>query len=460
MTVPILNTKLHRPPVDRNHVYRPHLFARLDQHRDRPLTLVSAPAGYGKSVLISSWLEACEDPGAWLSLNESDSDLRTFMSYFIAALETLFPEVCPKTQNLLNAVELPPVQYLGTSLLNELDRIKQPYILVLDDYYLVKDIAVHNLIAQILKHPPQFIHLVIVGRIDPPLPISSLRAQSQLTEIRAEDLCFSVAETERLLKQLLGIRIDKSTVVALVKKTEGWVTGLRLAALSMRQQPVIDPELLEPHVDAQYVMDYLFTEVFSQQPPDISRYLLGTAVLDRFCGPLCEAVCAPGAEPYTCEIGGWEFIEWLKKENIFVIPLDPEKRWVRYHHLFRKLLFNQLKRRYNAEDICTLHSQASAWFADNGLIEDALRHALAAGDIPAAIKLVSQNGYQLMNDQQWQRLERFLHMLPREHVEGDAALLVLESWLHHVRQNLSGMVSRLEMVETLNATAPPGSGND
>jgi LuxR family maltose regulon positive regulatory protein len=266
-----------------------------------------------------------------------------------------------------------------------------------------------------------------------------------------------VAETDTLLNQLLGIQIDTSLVTALVKKTEGWVTGLRLAALSMRQRADIDPKLLEPHVGAQFVMEYLFTEVFSRQPPEIGQYLLFTAILDRFCGLLCEAVCVPGFGQFTCEMGGWEFIKWVKEENLFLIPLDAENRWFRFHHLFKKLLFNQLKRRCSAEEIKTLHAKASEWFADNDLIEEALQHALAAGEAEKAGSLIARAGHQMMNNEQWPRLERCLHMLPRDHVERDAALLVLESWLHHVRQNLSGMVSCLKMIEAFNATAPPGT---
>jgi len=429
----IINTKMHRPPVDRSYVYRPHLLTQLNDYRSKPLTLVSAPAGYGKSALISSWLETCENPSAWLSLSESDSDLRTFTSYFIATLHKHFPEACQKTQALLKNLDLPSFETLGAGLLNELDRIKQPFILVLDDYYLIREIAIHKLIAQILKHPPQFFHLVIVGRRDPPLPIASLRAQSQLIEIRTEDLCFSEADTETLLNRLLGIQIDASTAAAVAKKTEGWVTGLRLAALSMQRQPDIDPRLLEPHVDANFVMEYLFTEVFSHQPPDINRYLLGTAVLDRFCGPLCEAVCVPGAEPFACEISGWEFIKWLRNENLFVIPLDPEKQWFRYHHLFQKLLVNQLNRRSSTGEIKALHAQAGAWLAENGIIEEALRHYLAAEDIPAAIQLVARNGNNLMNNQQWPVLERLIDMLPRDHVEQDPELLLFKAWHHHVQ---------------------------
>ena len=432
-TDPVLSTKLHRPPVDRNFVHRPHLIARLDQYRDRSATLVSAPAGYGKSILISSWLEACEDPAAWISLDKSDNDLRTFMTYLVTAVETLFPNVCRKTQVLLNTPNLPPTESLSTSMLNELDRIEQPFILVLDDYYRIKETTVHNLITEILKHPPKSFHLVIVGRYDPPLPIATLRAQSRMAEIRTQDLCFNVTETQTLLNQLLGIQVDPSTAANVEEKTEGWVTGVRLAALSMRQVADIDARLLGSHVDAQYVMEYLFTEVFSKQSPEISQYLLAIAILDRFCGPLCEAVCAPGGEPFACEIGGWEFIAWLKKENLFLISLDSEKRWFRFHHLFQKLLFNQLKRHFSTAEINALHSRASTWFAENGLIEEALQHALAGGEIPAAMQLVALHGHDLMNDQQFPRIERWLGMFTRDQVEQNPELLILEAWLNHVQ---------------------------
>jgi len=453
MNGPLLYTKLHRPQVDSNHVYRSHLLARLNQYGDMPLSLISTPAGYGKSVLISSWMEACEDPGAWLSLDENDSDLRTFINYFIAAVQSIFPKACLDTQAQIKQLELPPIEYLGASLANELDLIKQPFILILDDYYLIKGIAVHDLVARIMKYPPQFFHLVIISRRDPPLPISSLRAKGLLIEIRTEELCFSAAETEMLLSRLLGIQVDKTTVVALVKKTEGWVTGLRFAALSMRQRMDIDPKLLEPHVDAQYVMEYLFNEVFSRQPPEISRYLLVTAVLDRFCGPLCEAVCAPGADPITCEMSGWEFITWLKKENIFVISLDLEKRWFRYHHLFRKLLFNQLKRRFSAREIKALHIRAGEWYVENGLIEEALQHYLTADDISTAMQLVGRYGPQLMNDQQWSRLTHWLDLLPRDQVELNPELLLLESWLFHIRHDLSNQWRCFEKIEAMEASS-------
>jgi len=205
-------------------------------------------------------------------------------------------------------------------------------------------------------------------------------------------------------------------------------------------------------VDAHFVMEYLFNEVFSHQPPDVSRYLLSTAVLDRFCGPLCEAVCVPGAEPFACEMNGWEFIKWLRKENIFVIPLDPEKRWFRYHHLFQKLLVNQLNRRFSTEEIKALHAQAGAWLAENGTIEEALQHYLAAEDIPVAIQLVAQHSHNLMNNQQWPDIERLIGMLPRDRVEQDPELLIFKAWHQHVQTSgcdLPTKAAYTEKIESL-----------
>ena len=429
----IIRTKLHLPPIQKDHLHRRRLLDRLDEHLQRPLTLISAPAGYGKTTLASCWLETSDDPSAWVTLDEGDNDLRLFLSYFLTAIQTIFPNMGRQTLAMVNVATIAPVKAIVGSLINEIDRIEQPFILVLDDSHLIKDESVLEVLNQLLRHPPQSMHLVLIGRRDPLLPISSLRAKGLLTEIRTQDLRFSEMETATFLTQELGTQVDLATVAALEEKTEGWVTGLRLAVLSMRHRDVIDPKLLEPHVDAQYVMEYLFTEVFSQQPPEISQYLLNTAILDRFCGPLCEALCKHGVESFTGKIGGWEFIAWLKKENMFLIPLDAENRWFRYHHLFQKLLVNQIKRHQGPEKINDLHAQAGAWLAENGIIEEALQHYLAAEDIPVAMQLVAQHGHNLMNNQQWPELERLIGMLPRDRVEQDPELLIFKAWHKHVQ---------------------------
>jgi LuxR family maltose regulon positive regulatory protein len=452
--LPLLQTKLHRPHVVTNHLHRQRLLDRLNRHRQRPLTLVSAPAGYGKSMLVSCWLETCDIPVGWISLDENDNDLRVFTTYFIAAVKRLFPRTCRKTHTMINGPNLPPAADLAFTLLNELDRITQPCIMVLDDYHLIKETVVHDLLTELLKHPLQSFHLVIIGRQDPLLPISRLRAKSLVTEVRTNDLRFNERETAELLRLVTGNQIGSHIVATLREKTEGWVTGLCLAAISMRLKD--NPELisLDPIADAHYVMEYLFNEVLAKQPPRICEYLLGTAILDRFCAPLCEAVCAPGTQVSSCEDGGWEYIAWLKKENLFLIPLDDGNRWFRFHHLFRKLLLNHLKRRFSAEDINALHDRASVWFADNGMIEDAVRHALAAGDETGAAQLVVQNRQAAVNAERWFELEKWLSILPEGMIQQQPELLLAKAWIHYYHYDYGFIPAVLERAESLLSNHP------
>ncbi|MBL0714627.1 MAG: hypothetical protein JJV98_13100, partial [Desulfosarcina sp.] len=347
---------------------------------------------------------------------------------------------------------------LSTNLLNELDRIRPSFILVLDDYHRIQETAVHNLIAAILKYPPPALHLVIVGRRDPFLPISSLRAQRLMTEIRTQDLRFTAAETETFINKLLGIQIDPSTALALEQKTEGWVTGIHLATLSMRHRGDIDTVLLEPHVDAQYVMEYLFNEVLSHQPPEIRQYLLGSAILDRFCGPLCEAASVPGVEPHTCKIDGWAFIAWLKKENLFLIPLDAEKRWFRYHHQFQKLLQNQLNRRWTCEEIATLHSRASAWFEAQGLVDEAIHHALASGNAVGAAEIVERHRLAMMDQEKWYVLQAWLKMLPAEIMQQRPKLVMVQLFILVEQFRLPEMPALIKRVASLLADETADEG--
>ena len=445
----IIRSKLHRPQVHGDHLHRQQLVDHLDQSRNRPLFLISAPAGYGKTTLASHWLEASDRPHAWLSLDETDNDLRLFLSYFLTSIQSIFPDFGRHTLAMVNAPTLPPVAALVGSIVNEIDRLEQSFILALDDFHLIRDDSVFEMFNRLLRHPPKTMHLLLIGRRDPGLPISKLRADRRMVEIRAQDLRFNDLEIKKLLSQMLGIQVDSATAAAVAKKTEGWVTGLVLAAFSMRNQGVIDPELLEPHVTAQSVMEYLFSEVFSRQPSEITQYLMNTAVLDRFCGPLCEAMCEPSEDRSKLNIDGWEFIKWLNQQNLFLIPLDHERRWFRFHHLFQELLLGQLNRRRNQGAINALHTRASEWFAENGLIEEAIMHALVGGKPKTAAQLVEQHGFGLLDDVQWPRLQRWLKMLPGEIVEQNPGLLVLAAWLHQINFQLKEMVSCLNKAEVL-----------
>ena len=365
----ILHTKSQRPSLSSDIIARPRLIKQLEKARQGGVTLVSAPAGYGKSVAVSQWLEACGHPAAWVSLDETDNDLRLFLNYVLAAIQTIFPDAGRKTMDMVNTLTLAQVSVLAHNLINELNQIKQPFILVLDDFHFIKDEAVIDLVARFLSHPPQALHLVLIGRRDPALPISALRARSLVTEIRTQDLRFLKTEIEEFLAKQVETQIDLSTAAALEEKTEGWVTGLRLASLSMRGGRDLDPKLLEPQVDAQYVMEYLFNEVFSRQPPEISQYLLMYRYSRSILRPVMRGgVCSGVLDRFTCEMMWVGVYRMVKKENMFIIPLDAEKRWFRYHHLFQKLLLNQLNRQCSAEEIKALTRQASAWFAENGLI--------------------------------------------------------------------------------------------
>ena len=265
----ILRTKLHRPLAPRDYAHRARLSEYLDQQLERPLTLVSAPAGYGKSTLVSCWLDRCDSPNAWISLDENDNDLRQFLSYFIAAVKTIFPNTVSATSTLVNAPTLPPLSTLVGTLANELDMIEQDFIVVMDDIHTVREKSVHHLLSDLLRHPPRPLHLVLIGRQDPLLNIAALRARSQLAEVRLQDLRFTAAETAVYLQQIMKKQITDDLAVAWTEKTEGWVTGLRLAALSIQHRgefKTIPPEFKG---GTQYVMEYLFNEVLSHQSSGI-----------------------------------------------------------------------------------------------------------------------------------------------------------------------------------------------
>ena len=342
----------------------------------------------------------CDIPNAWLSLDEIDSDLRPFLTYFLAAVQTLFPDTMGETATLANVQTLPPLPVLAGSLANELDAIAQDFILVLDDIHRVQEKTVYDLLTELLRHPPRTMHLVLIGRRDVSLPLASFRAKGLVTEIRLNDLRFTPQETASYLKTALGDLVDEATAATIAEKTEGWVTGLRLAVLAMRAHDDAVGKLLELKGTTAYVMDYLITEVLNAQSPNIRHYLLNTSILDRFTADLCDELLGPDSRQGESKIDGADFIAKLQSENLFLIALDTENGWFRYHHLFQDLLRNQLKRRYSSEEIATLQSQASAWFEGMGLIDEALKHALLSDDVERAAQIVERHRQDAVNADQ------------------------------------------------------------
>ncbi len=420
---------------------------RLNQSRHRPLALVSAPAGYGKSTLVSCWLQACDVPSAWVSLDKDDNDLGLFLSYLVSAIQRVFPATCGATLSMLKVAHLPPVSVLARSLINELDQIEKEFILALDDYHLIKDKSVHGLITKLLGHPSAFMHLVLIGRRDPPLPLTALRAKGQMVEIRTQDLRFSLDETVAFLQQMTRVPIDNAVAAILEKKTEGWVTGLRLAALSLIHRKDIKGILTGLPVGNRYVMEYVVTEIISQHPPAIQEYLLKTSVLSRFCAPLCDAVCCSVADSGGSALDGREFVELLENADLFVISLDDERKWFRYHHLFQELLKRQLKKRLNAEEIVKLHQRASAWFAENGYIEEALSHAHEIGDIEAAARLVKHHRHDMMNREKWYQLSRWLQQFPPDFIQQHPDLQLAKAWTYQRQARYSELFDILNVIE-------------
>ena len=264
----------------------------------------------------------------------------------------------------------------------------------------IRDTAVHELLCQLLIHPPRNMHLAVATRRDPPFPIIELRARGQLTEVRVQDLRFSLEEVTDFLQKVMRVDVDHHMATVIEEKTEGWVAGLRLAVLSMRHRPDLQQMIAALPDDNRYVMDYIISEVVSQQPADIQDYLLSTAILDRFCAPLCESICISDNASRTCELLGNTFIDHIKQNNMFCIPLDDEQKWFRFHHLFRQLLLRESKRRFGEKTILELHDRAGHWYAQNDLLDEALQHLLSAKNISAARQLVVAQRYDLTANEQ------------------------------------------------------------
>lgn len=348
----------------------------------RKLTLISASAGFGKTTLVSAWVAKCGRSVAWLSLDEGDSDPARFIAYLVKALQTVNEEI---GAGLLAALQSPQplhIETILTTLLNEISSLPESALLVLDDYHTLDSPPVDQALAFILEHQPAQLHLVMATREDPSLPLARLRARGHLTELRAADLRFTAAESAEFLNRVMGLNLSEENIDALDKRTEGWIAGLQLAALSMQGYSDTAGFIQSFTGSHHFVMDYLLDEVLGQQPENIQVFLLRTSILEQICGPLCDAIlCAPPTL-------GQGTLEQLERVNLFIVPLDHERRWYRYHHLFAELLRKRLGQSLTSEEIARLHIRASEWYEDNELLIDAFRHAAAANDIERATRLM------------------------------------------------------------------------
>jgi LuxR family transcriptional regulator, maltose regulon positive regulatory protein len=422
----LLGTKLYIPQRRSSVVPRPRLVQRLDEGAERSLTLVSAPAGFGKTTLLAEWLggkAAGEPTSAWLSLDQGDNNFELFWAYVITALQGVRPEVGESALSSLRSPQPPPMEWVVTTLINDIAAMdhepsKGPasdLILVLDDYHVIEAEPVHASVEFLLEHLPPQMHLVVATRSDPPLPLARLRARGELAELRVMDLRFAPDEAAAFLNEVMGLDLGSADVAALEGRTEGWVTGLQLAALSMQGREDAPGFVRAFAGDDRYVVDYLLEEVLRRQPDHIRTFLLQTSILDRLSGSLCDAVTGRG--------DGQRMLATLERGNLFVVPLDDKRRWFRYHQLFADAL-----RVHAAEEQPTetpvLHRRASAWCERHGLPSEAVGHALAGKDFERAAGLVERAGRAMLTGRQDAALLGWLQALPDELVSSRAVLSV------------------------------------
>jgi LuxR family maltose regulon positive regulatory protein len=391
----ILTTKLFIPPLCSELVSRPRLIDGMKGIENRKLLLISAPAGFGKTTLVSEWIGSSGSPVAWISLDAGDSDPLRFLTYLISALQTILPGVGENIKRMLRSPQPLAPDLLLSNLINEIVKTSENIFLVLDDFHVIEDPQVDRALTFLIENLPPNLHLIITTREDPQLPLARLRAHNQLAELREADLRFSSAEAASFLNEIMDLDLSEAQIAALESRTEGWIAGLQLAGLSMQGHHDKNGFIESFTGSHQFIMDYLLEEVLENQPEHVQDFLLKTSILDHLSGSLCDAVLADPS------ISGQETLEYLAQANLFLIPLDHTRQWYRYHHLFADLLHQRLQEKWGSSQgkkgnlISELHLRASYWFEENGLVLKAFDHAVKANDIDRAECLMEGNGMPL-----------------------------------------------------------------
>jgi LuxR family maltose regulon positive regulatory protein len=445
----LLATKLFVPRPRPDFVPRPQLLARLDEGLEvGQCSLLSAPAGTGKTSLLATWVARLRRPVAWLALDERDQEVHQVLRYLVASLQTITPECGRTALALLDAPPGAAPEIVLTSLLNDLATLPHPTLLVLDDYHVVRAPTVHGAVEFLLNHLPPTMHLAIATREDPPLPLPRLRASGQMIEMRAADLSFNVEEAATFLGVGMGLRLTEQQVAALVDRTEGWVAGLQLAGLALRDRP--DPAAFVAAFTGGHrlVVDYLMAEVLERQPAPVRQFLLVTSVLDRLCAPLCDALQARDSESAGASspaFNSQQVLEELEGANLFLVPLDDDRIWYRYHHLFADALRGRLAREAGPGAAAVLHRQASVWFGRQGLLPEAITHALAAGAVEeAATWLEALMPSMFVTMSVHQALADWLSALPPPLVRSRPLLCLTQAWLLIHRVELEAAAAWVE----------------
>jgi LuxR family maltose regulon positive regulatory protein len=455
-SIALIQTKLQPPRVSGALVERPSLIQRLNEGLDRKLALVSAPAGFGKTTLVVAWLRQVERPYAWLSLDDNDNDLPLFQSYFLGAIRTLFPKACANSCQLLQAAEMPNSNQIVAALINDLVELPQPLILVMDDYHLIHDMGIHQWLNLLLQSLPESLQIVICSRTDPFFPLSRLRVEGQSVEIRTDDLRFTVPEARQFLDLNGHDTIDSTAAVQLNERVEGWAAGLRLAVLSMGDTDEQARWLSDFQAQSdQFITSYLFAEVLTHQPEPVQDFLLHTALMDRFCVDLYLALVA--ADRPVIQLDSNKILDEIIAMNLFIVPLDEQYGWYRYHHLFQDMLRKTLLEQTSQHHLDVLHRRAALWFERHGFYEEALEHALAANDMSTAVTIVEKNCHNFLNGLERRTLERWIATLPEDVVWQRPKILTAKAWMfyrHWRLRSMEAVLDRLSQLVDSGKTAP------
>jgi LuxR family maltose regulon positive regulatory protein len=401
-----LTTKLYLPPARQTLVERPGLLEQLNEGLKGKLTIISAPAGFGKTSLVTAWRETSEMPLAWFSLDEEDNDPTRFADYLLGALQTIDARLAQESAALLQISPAPPLKIILTSLINEICETEVEFVVAFDDYHVIHEYKIHEALSFFIERLPPHAHTLITSRSNPPLLLSRLRARGELKELRAADLRFREAEAAVFLNDIMKLELESRDIAALEERTEGWITGLQLFALSLLGRENKSEFVKEFSGDHRFVLDYLLEEVLNHQPEKIQDFLLRTSVLNRFNGSLCAALLENGGD-------GYESLEYLNRANLFLIPLDNKNEWFRYHHLFSDLLRFKLKQK-QSNLAAELQTRASLWCEENGLFEEAVGYALAAKDWERALNLVEQLAFKLIFIAKFERVKHWVEAIPEE----------------------------------------------
>ena len=452
----LIHTKLYRPRLGSDLISRPRLLERLNTGLGGKVTLVCAPAGFGKTTLLASWVEEIDRPTAWLSLDEHDDELASFVRSLTAALQSVFPDAFEATASLLQATRFPALDSVVALFSNDLADLPEDLLLVLDDYHRIRTNEVHRLLGELIEHLPAQVHLVLSSRSDPQLPLARWQAQGHLHELRSSDLCFTLEETEAFLAHELGSVAAHMVAGALEERTEGWIAMVRLAALSLRNAPD-QTAFLERfgHATERTISRYLVEEVLSQLAPDVQELLDRMSMVEQFCTGLCRAIMGSDASDEQVQAT----LEWLERSHLFLVPLDERQGWYRFHHLFQGLVQQRLQERLSQEEIALLHRRASAWYAEQGLVEEALEHVLEAGDARAATQLVEAQFLGVFKQEQLVQMEHWLVLLPEEQIRGSPVLLIARAWIAQARGQFNDYPGLLTSAQKLVATSDNDAGN-